>query len=476
MAFFSLRHLNVLTAAALPVALLLGGCAPGQDEPAPTTGVLDVSNYVAVGDSYTAGVSADGLTLSSQQYAYPNLLAQQFQRVSPSATFSQPVLAAGGGTGYLELTGFDANGLPQTRRVSGPAMVGSVTAPGPCGGSASYPLLAASATPGTLPQNLGLPGLRLSQLETAGYGNAATASTGTGFNPYFARLLPAGDNRSYLQALSTVAAPATFFTYFQGLDDIMPFLLNGGECKGSPAELQQLGNQMKLNAKKVLDVLTANGRRGIIAGLPAPATLPLLRQGQGLLVQQQQRRLHNATDTLFIQNRFDPLGSPAEPIIDKDYVLATALSRVGVPSAVTVNGATLMLPYGLDRRNPLRDADVLDQNELSQLSDNVVNAYNNELNRLARDVYKLPLLNTATKFSSLNLNNALFDQVADQISVAGVVYSTEPVRGGVFSLDYYTLTPRGNALLANTFIRAINQTYKASIPFVDVNALPTTAN
>jgi hypothetical protein len=49
------------------------------------------------------------------------------------------------------------------------------------------------------------------------------------------------------------------------------------------------------------------------------------------------------------------------------------------------------------------------------------------------------------------------------------------VRGNFFSLDYYSLTPRGNDLLANTFIAAINKAYRSNIPAIDVNSLPTTA-
>ena len=59
--------------------------------------------------------------------------------------------------------------------------------------------------------------------------------------------------------------------------------------------------------------------------------------------------------------------------------------------------------------------------------------------------------------------------------MGGVIYTSEPVRGNVFSLDYYSLTPRGNALLANAFITAINKAYKANLPVVDVNILPSTA-
>ena len=68
----------------------------------------------------------------------------------------------------------------------------------------------------------------------------------------------------------------------------------------------------------------------------------------------------------------------------------------------------------------------------------------------------------------LGLGGALFDQVAGVISVGGVQYSSEPVRGNFYSLDYYTLTPRGNALLANTFITTFNKTCRANLPMVNV--------
>ena len=76
---------------------------------------------------------------------------------------------------------------------------------------------------------------------------------------------------------------------------------------------------------------------------------------------------------------------------------------------------------------------------------------------------------------TLDLDVALFDQVAGVISMGGVQYSSEPVRGNFYSLDYYILTPRSNALLANTFITAFNKAYRANLPVVDVNSLPTTA-
>ena len=464
-------RLNSRSRAALgaAAALLLHACAPSQDTPTPTTSI-NASRYLAVGDSYTAGISAGGLTRASQEYSYPNLIAQQLQGASGNAPFSQPLLEAGTGSGYFALADYPANGFPRTRRLAGAAVRRSIVNPAACGGPDTLRLLARAAAPGALPQNLGVPGLLLSQIETAGLGNEASATPGVAFNPYFERLLPAANNRTYLQAVTETAASATFFTFSQGLDDLMPYVRSGGEC--GPLPNTALANLMRQNAKKVLDVLTAGGRPGIIAKIPALTSLPFLSLGKGLTMQARLQARFGDNALLYIEDPFS--SGPAQPITDKDYVLATAFPRLGQLTPVRVGTTTLMLPYGRDVRNPLRDADVLDEsNEVSRLTQ-VFNSYNNGLEDLAR-TYKLPVVDLATGARTLDLDAAVFDKVNGVISVAGVQYSPEPVRGNFFSLDYYSLTPRGNGLVANAFIGAINKGYKANIPFVDVNSLPAAA-
>ncbi|MBF9238223.1 hypothetical protein I2I05_12535 [Hymenobacter sp. BT683] len=450
-------------------ALLLNACAPNQDTPTPTTRV-DVSRYLAVGDTYTAGFSAGGLTRVSQEYSYPNLIARQLQGASNGAAFSQPLLEAGTGAGYFNLVDFPADGFFRTRRVEGREVRSTVINPMACSGADTVRLLARSATAGTLPQNLGVPGLVLSQIEVSGLGNETMAAPGATFNPYFERLLPAGSDQTYLQAVTTAAAASTFFTFFLGLDDLLPYVRSGGQC--GPVPNSTLSSQMRQNAKKILDQLTAGGRPGIIARLPSFATLPILRSGKGLGLQARLQSKFSDDALVYIE---DPIGlGNTQPITDDDYVLATALPRIGQPTAVLVGATTLMLPYGRDIRNPLRDADVLDKDELSRVSV-VLNSYNNELDRLATDVYKMPVITPAKKQSTLDLDVLLFNPVAGSVSLAGVVYTAEPVRGNFFSLDYYSLTPRGNALLANAFISAFNKAYRANIPAIDANSLPTSA-
>ena len=59
---------------------------------------------------------------------------------------------------------------------------------------------------------------------------------------------------------------------------------------------------------------------------------------------------------------------------------------------------------------------------------------------------------------------------ASGIQFDGVKYTATFVTGGTFSLDGVHLTGRGYALIANEFIKAINTTYKSTLPMVNVNS------
>ena len=65
-------------------------------------------------------------------------------------------------------------------------------------------------------------------------------------------------------------------------------------------------------------------------------------------------------------------------------------------------------------------------------------------------------------------------QVAEEgIPYNGGVLTSEFVTGGGFSLDGVHPTPRGYALVANLAIQAINETYGATIPVVDIGDFAT---
>ena len=64
--------------------------------------------------------------------------------------------------------------------------------------------------------------------------------------------------------------------------------------------------------------------------------------------------------------------------------------------------------------------------------------------------------------------NALMKKVKTGLVYDGMRFSVTYVTGGTFSLDGVHLTPRGNAVVANYFIDAINSKYGASLPHVNV--------
>jgi hypothetical protein len=437
----------------------LGSCAPNQDAPSPSAGTIDSRRYVAVGDSYTAGLSDGGLRRMSQEYSFPNLLARQL----PGATFTQPLLEESRGTDYLSLLELSATGVPRTQRVLGAGVRTRIPFTNSCGLNDTARLFDRSATASAgLPQNLGVPGLRLTQIETLSYGAEVNATSKSGqFNPYFERLLPAGATTTYRRAVTKVSTGATFFTYFAGLDDYIYFIRGGGECPVLPGTksgvVSVLTTPLLQNSKKLLDTLSAGGRPGVIALLPDLRYLPLLRQGKGDSLQTVLRQ--NRRNPKLILWIYDAYFRESRRVADKDFVLPSGLANIGQVQLV----AGAQRAYGLDSLNALRNADVITSREFGFLNESL-NAYNDQLTALAVK-YKLP---------TVNLADELFNLVDKQMAIGGVVYSSEPVRGNVFSLDGYSFTPRGNGLLANVFLRAINQAYKANLSLIDVNSLPGT--
>ena len=104
---------------------------------------------------------------------------------------------------------------------------------------------------------------------------------------------------------------------------------------------------------------------------------------------------------------------------------------------------------------PIPNAYVLTATEITSIN-NAISAYNTKLKATA-DAAGLAYADV----------NSFFKTVKTGIVYNGVGINAQFVAGGAFSLDGIHLTPLGNALLANTFIKAINSKYGSSIPQVD---------
>jgi hypothetical protein len=69
--------------------------------------------------------------------------------------------------------------------------------------------------------------------------------------------------------------------------------------------------------------------------------------------------------------------------------------------------------------------------------------------------------------------NALLEKIKTEgYYIAGEKYTTSFITGGLFSLDGIHLSNRGNAVVANEFIAALNVAYGANIRKINFNDIP----
>jgi hypothetical protein len=87
---------------------------------------------------------------------------------------------------------------------------------------------------------------------------------------------------------------------------------------------------------------------------------------------------------------------------------------------------------------------------------NAITAYNSKLKSLA-----------SSKGLSFVDVNAFMSSVKTGIIYNGFSVKSSFVSGGAFSLDGINLTPLGNALLANEFIKSVNNSYGSTIPQIN---------
>jgi len=404
-----------------------------------SAGTANFLKYVAVGNSLTAGYADGGLYREGQLNSYPSILAQQFRLVN-GGMFNQPLFTAeqATGTGYLKLTSLPtvaSGGLPVTAQVAPQAVRGLAN---------GQPLFTKYTGP---INNLGVPGIRMGDIQTPGYGSAAG-------NPYFERILPDfTPNRTYLQYVGDNVADATFFSCFMGNNDALGYATTGGATPFTPTPL------FTANYTALLGTLNANGRQGVVIGIPKVTTAAFF---QTVTLAQILARVTAAVQAanpgapavpaLVIQSPLAPGGVRATKA--GDLLLLSqqaAYATIGRTDVGTKVGA-----YGLSATNPLANQLVLDAEEVA-----AVNAKIDEYNGIMKTQAD------ARKLAWVDINTLTTQLASGGVVQNGVTFNLGYIQGGVMSLDGIHFTPAGYALLANEIIKSINATYSASVPQVD---------
>jgi lysophospholipase L1-like esterase len=402
------------SAAAL-LLVALAGCGdgtpsgPGEDE-------LDLSRYVAIGNSLTAGFMNGALGLEGQSCSYPRLLAGQ---AGVGGAFSQPLVAVpgisepGSNEGRIELLSLTPPTIARAKPAGAPL---NPDQPGPYG-------------------NLGVPGALGAEALVAR--SRATSQTGNAFFDFVLRGMGTWTDQ-------VAERNATFVTVWLGNNDVLGYVLSGGEDPDFPTPAGQFGSTYEALVGQLLDTTD----RIVLLNVPPVTVVPYLTLVPNVVV-----------DTTTLEPIPGPGGEPVPllgpdgPLAPDDLVSVDAIERIlegdGIPVAMGGTGA------------PLPANVILDAGEQA-VARAAVAAYNQAIAQTAA-LHGLPVVDIHAIVSDIHEGGLV---VGDE------TLTTDYLVGGLFSLDGVHPTCKGQGVIANALMDAIEDAYGVSIPRVSIAGLP----
>jgi hypothetical protein len=432
------RIITSITILAFTVLAVLS-CKPKYNEPTYSKGEINPTRFVMIGGSHTAGYMNDALYYEGQQNSLAALIANQFTFIG-GVSINQPwVSSTSVGIG---LTGLSRLNLGYKTDCKG------VTALSPI-------RIASSGDLSILNQNIfssanrfgnfGVPGLKLMQVSNS---NLSTT------NSFFARM---ASSLSASVLDDAIASNPTFFSVFLGIEDVLDFAKSGGTIENLPS-----ATSFQNAYTNLLEVMTANGSKGVLATIPDVSEMPYFTTipWNGLTL--------DAASNTTLNSIYNPLGYYFSVGSNPFMIVDSTANDFAVRQILSTELLTLSLPLDSVKCNqmgilfPIRDEFVLDAGELQYLR-GVIAEYNQVIRDLAAE-YNLAVVNV-NEFSK-NLQTGF--------TYNGVTMSSKFVSGGAYSLDGIHFNAKGNALLANEFIKSINSKYKSRIPQLDANAFNST--
>ena len=432
------RIITSISIAAFTV-LAVFSCKPKYEEPTFSKGEIDPSRFVMIGGGHVAGYMNDALYYEGQQNSLAALIANQFKNIG-GVSINQPwVSSTSVGIG---LTGLAQLNLGYKTDCKG------VTALSPIriASSGDISILNQSVfSSANRFGNFGVPGLKLMQVS-----NSNLSAT----NAFFARM---ASSLSASVLDDAIASNPTFFSVFLGVEDVMDFAKSGGTIENLPS-----ATSFQNAYTNLLQVMTANGSKGVIATIPDVSEMPYFTTipWNGLTL--------DAASNTTLNSIYNPLGYYFTVGSNPFMIVDSTANDFAVRQILSSELLTLSLPLDSVKCNqmgvlfPIRDEFVLDVQELQTLR-NKISEYNTIITELANQ-FGLALVNVDL-FSS---------QLKTGFAYNGVSMSAKFVSGGAYSLDGIHFNAKGNALLANEFIKSINLNYKSRIPQVDANAFNST--
>ena len=445
--------------------------------PALTSGSADFSYYVALGASFSAGVSSGSLFIKSQEYSFPNSLAGAFSNAG-GGFFEQPYvndniggLLYGGTQIVAPRLYFTGAGIARLDATPTTEVTTILTGPF---------------------NNMGVAGAKSFHFVAPGYGNLAGVPLGLA-NPYFARMA-SSPNATVLE--DAVSQNGTFFTIsVMGGNDVLAYATSGGigtDQTGNfdpstygPNDITD-PNVFASVESEIVAALTANGAKGVLSNVPYVTDLPYFTsvpfnavpldagtaallngafaEYNGGLLYVESLGYISAEERAARTITFSA-GQNAVTLVDKDL---TDLSPLGcvvcLPSYRQATSDDLvLLPARAIIGTLVNDNPQLINGVSVPLEDKLVLTDLETQNVLtATDAYAAVVEGLAVQHDLAYVD--LRAILAEAASPTGIMFddfnmSTQLIFGGLVGLDGVHLTARGYALMANKFLEAIDTTY-----------------
>lgn len=536
---FKLYQMKKLLALLTFFGLLFISCSDDDSEiittppPEPivyTSGTADFSNYVAVGNSITAGYSDAALFIDGQTASYPNMMAANFA-LAGGGDFTIPFMAD-------NLGGATLGGQPILGNRLILSFASGSPAPVPVSGQGTTEISNVLTGPF---KNMGVPGAKSFHLAAPGYGNVAGVATGQA-NPYYARFASSGSATVIGDA---AAQNPSFFSLWIGNNDVLGFAASGGDGVDQTGNLDPTSyggnditdpNVFASVYNGLLQALTANGADGVVVNLPDvnalpyfttvpfkpldptnPAfgpQIPLLNSIFGSLNQIYTAVGQPERIVIFSESEASAVVIRDENLADLSATIAGALlsdlptfeafiAQFGLPpQAATLVANLLGSTYGQSRQATEADLIVLTSSSVigtvntDALQSLVGQGLSPELaGQFSVEGVSLPLEDkwvlTPEEQSAVEVATTAYNQTIEALATQydlgfvdvnsyqnvianegaplsdGSIVTDAFATGGGFSLDGVHPAPRGAALLANFIIQVINTKYGSNLPGVD---------
>ncbi len=467
-----------------------------------TAGTADFSNYIALGNSLTAGLMDAALYTDGQNNSFPNIIGGQIETAGLGGAFNQPDINA--------VNGFNTTLNTDPTMATFGKFVLDTDIPGPVPTMPGDLITVYDGNKAEL-NNFGVPGMTLGDLTDPSLAIR---------NGLYGRFASAPGTSTVLG--DALAANPTFFTFWLGNNDVLGFAASGG-LGDNPLDVYTQG-EFQADFASAIGQLAGTGAEGVVINIPPVLLTPFLRAVPWNAIPLDQATA-DLTNAGYLEYNGGLAAALANGIIDStEYNLRIINFTAGANGFVinddeltdvaTLSGGLIPIP-NLRQTNasdlvPLGAATVL--GTLADPSDptsvrgvgvpiednNVLTAAEQAAVVTARATYNAVIEGVVAATPGVELFDVqpvfadlagLSPELAMQLALTpaaqaasdgelgiefeGSILAPDFSPNGVYSTDGVHPNPRGHAVIANLLIDFINDKFSSNIPKVNSTTFRT---